>query len=419
MFEISMSEIVVVSSVSLLLSVCLFVLVGIWNVLELSKQVRYLLLCGFGLRVGTATVVDQLGTFADQVDYYAYERVLEWTATLLRDGVVTFPFAAAAANKGSLFYIPYTLIYTPVYAVFGHHTLFVRIVGAFIGVLFVLTVYRIGVELGGETAGLYAGVIATVFPYWLYLSAILYRDMLIMLVLGQLVYVLLRWEQSRPVPDAVAAVGLAGLSVILRPENVLPIGVAFCIRGYDSLRTAPLAARLTGVSGIGIVSFVILTRIGIDFGALKLHRVAIQREYLTRGGGVYLDGIVFDSIGSVLSFLPVGAVYFLLVPFPWQIHNELALLALVQNLLLWYPLIVLAVLGMPTLVDERPVCSVLVVGFIVAGVLGYGLLEGNMGPALRHRSQFQFLFVVLAGIMLARRIELAPLGLGTPDRTNE
>ena len=44
--------------------------------------------------------------------------------------------------------------------------------------------------------------------------------------------------------------------------------------------------------------------------------------------------------------------------------------------------------------------------FAGVGLVGYGLVEGNLGPALRHRSQFQFVFFVLAGIALSRRLRI-------------
>lgn len=53
--------------------------------------------------------------------------------------------------------------------------------------------------------------------------------MLIMLVLSQLLYVLVKWEQSPTVCGAVTALGVVSVAVMLRPENILPIGVAFML----------------------------------------------------------------------------------------------------------------------------------------------------------------------------------------------
>lgn len=107
----------------------------------------------------------------------------------------------------------------------------------------------------------------------------------------------------------------------------------------------------------------------------------------------------------MVACLPLGAVYFLLVPFPWQIHNTLALTALVQNLFAWYQAIVLAVLGISILAWNRPNATLILVGFALSGVVSYGLIEGNMGPAMRHRSQLQIVLVVAAVTAVAENVE--------------
>ena len=127
---------------------------------------------------------------------------------------------------------------------------------------------------------------------------------------------------------------------------------------------------------------------------------------LARSGGAYLTNISFNTWSSVFSFASIGSVYFLFVPFPWQLHNTLALVAFLQNLIIWYPIAFLAVLGFPYVYSRNRFIGITLVAFAISGIVPYGLIERNMGPALRHRSQFQIPFFVCAAVWIEERFRL-------------
>jgi uncharacterized membrane protein YcfT len=70
--------------------------------------------------------------------------------------------------------------------------------------------------------------------------------------------------------------------------------------------------------------------------------------------------------------------------------------------------VLLPVVGFGDIIHESAGAKAVVplMVFAFAGLFGYGLVEGNVGPAIRHRSQFQFVFFVLAGVALSRRISI-------------
>lgn len=396
-------------------SLCLLVLVVVSRCLGLSKWVSRLLIGAFVLRAGTAVVIDSLGTFAGQFDFFKFDAAMWKGAQLLRDGTITAPLEVAAMNGGNEMYIPYTALYSPIYAVFGHHTLLARIAFALIGTLFVLNVYRLTEFLSSKQAGLWAAGISAVFPYWLYLSAIFYRDMLIMLVLSQVLYALLRFEQSKSPWAALNIIGLTFISFMLRPQNILPIGAAAGVIGYAVVREVRPTVRVAVLGIIGIIIAKVLSTIQVHGNSISPEGISKERRFLTRGGGAYLEGTLFSNWFELFSFVPVGAMYFLFVPFPWQVHNTLAMFALLQNLLLWYPVAILSVVGFRSLVVKRPFAVLALVGFAGSAVAAYGVVEGNMGPAMRHRSQFQIVFVVFAGVALSNRVRFLP---SAPDTSS-
>ena len=142
---------------------------------------------------------------------------------------------------------------------------------------------------------------------------------------------------------------------------------------------------------------------------ISVEGLASRRMWLAREAtGSYLTEYAYDSIFEMLVFSPLGTLYFTFVPFPWQTPDLLSRIAIGQNLLLWYPIAILSVLGvrdvLHTSYGERRVLPL--IAFALAGLFAYGLVEGNIGPAMRHRTQFQFVIVVLAGIALSNQLHI-------------
>lgn len=386
-------------------SLCLLVLAIVIRRVELRKWGSRLLFGAFILRVGTAVIVDLLGTFAGQYDFFKFDAAMWQGAQLLRGGIITAPLEVAATNGGNEMYIPYTALYSPVYAVFGHHTLLARIAFALIGTLFVVNVYRITEFLSGKRAGLWASGISAVFPYWLYLSSIFYRDMLIMLVLSQVIYSLLCFQQSKSPFVALNVIWCVAVSYMLRPQNILPIGVAVGVIMYAVLYDSRPIIRAAALGTVGVIIARVLSTIQVRGNSISPEGISEERRFLARSGGAYLENILFHNWFELISFVPIGAMYLLFVPFPWQVHNTLALFAFLQNLLLWYPIAIVSVFGFRSLVMKRPFAVLALLGFAGSAVAAYGVVEGNMGPAIRHRSQFQIVFIIFAGVALSNRFQ--------------
>lgn len=383
-------------------SLCLLGVIAVSR--QLPTRLKQLLVGAYFIRVFAAVVVDQLGTFFGQADFGFYHRSLWEVAVLFREGVVTAPLEIQDIGGGlsNLFIIPYTAMFSPVYAIFGDTTLLARLVFALVGTLVVFNAYRLGKLLHGESTGLYTAGLTAIFPYWLYLSVIFYRDMLIILILSQFLYMLLDWLQSGKTRIGIGALGPAAFGFILRPENIFIIGITLALGSYGFVkRVTPVLSGVT-IAGIVIGAFGLLRRVGINGTSISLSGFMNERRALTDGTGAYLPDVAFQNIIEFIGFVPIGTIYFLLVPFPWQVHNILAMLALFQNVLIWYPMLALAVVGFRYSVAQRPGPSILLVVFTLSGMVAYGIVEGNMGPALRHRSQFQFPVVIFAAVALSK-----------------
>lgn len=120
-----------------------------------------------------------------------------------------------------------------------------------------------------------------------------------------------------------------------------------------------------------------------------------------------------------LRHLPRGLSVMLLEPFPLPFEGSVSLKLARLESLLWYPLLMLAVVGLWNVRSHlRQMIFSLLVGSGI--VVMYALSEGNLGTAHRHRGEFVWVVALLAAIgvsaLLGRRSETASHAVSTrPD----
>ena len=386
--------------------VLVFLLLGYLSVTGVRRSVWFLAGLAFVARVGFAAVNQLLGLIRP-ADESGYQATLEFVAQQWQSGVIEAPLTVGSGpGFDGLFVQVYSLFLGPIYTLFGTDMLHARFTMALFGTLVVINLYLIGSQLYSHRGGLYAAAITAVFPYWIYLSGILYRDMLIIFLFTLMFYGLIRIQRDHASIPVIALVTVSGLLALgLRLVNLIAIGAAAAAFVY--VRTdkgSKQRLQLVAVALSSLFLFVLLFGDGITVEGLAGKRLWLARENTAS----YLTGYAYGSFAEMLTFLPIGTLYFTFVPFPWQTPNTLSILALGQNLVVWYPLALLSVLGFRDAINMqfgwRRILPLL--AFAGVGLVGYGLVEGNLGPALRHRSQFQFVFFVLAGIALSRRLRI-------------
>src|SRR5439155_9765984 len=96
-----------------------------------------------------------------------------------------------------------------------------------------------------------------------------------------------------------------------------------------------------------------------------------------------------SSLRANLRYLPQGVVALLVKPLPWSTNGNRSLELAGAEHLLWYPLLVLALLGSLSIWVERDVLlfpAVSATGIVIV----YALSEGNLGTAFRHRGEVEW-----------------------------
>lgn len=104
---------------------------------------------------------------------------------------------------------------------------------------------------------------------------------------------------------------------------------------------------------------------------------------------------VTGQVGSNLLYLPVGLSAVVLQPFPWQESRGSAMSLAKLEMLVWYPLLALALVGLLSLRRCLPALLLPVVIGSGAAVM-WALVEGNFGTAYRHRGELVWVVALLA-----------------------
>jgi len=377
------------------------------NRFDVPRSVWKVAFFSFALRAGYVFVDSVVGIYSGGGDESGYDITIWFVAQQWRSGVLLAPFnyAMSPGNDGG-YMLLYSTLFSPAYTVFGHISELGRLQMALFGTFVVVNIYLITEYIYDHRAGLIAGLITAIFPYWIILSAILYRDMLVIFFFTLMAYYFVRWQHEEFQPIVfVLLVGSALLGLSLRMVNIAALGTILVITVFislDRVSTKGIGAATAGL-GAAITAYVVIGQ------ELLLSELANRRAWLAREApGAYLGDLIYQSYAELLAFLPIGAVYFFLTPFPWHLIDLMAMIAIAQNLFLWYPIVILSVIGFRDSlhVPDGPKMIIPLIGFSMAGIFAYGLVEGNIGPAMRHRSQFQFVFFVLAGIALSKRVRI-------------
>lgn len=196
------------------------------------------------------------------------------------------------------------------------------------------------------------------------------------------------------------------------------------VLGTDKLTPLNFVRQFAVILILGLA----LTYVGITRYATQLeHYTNLERIQISRldsarrgqsGFGVQSD--VSTSQGA-LSTIPVGLVYLLFAPFPWQLTSLRQSITLPEMLIWWasFPLLILG-LWFSIKYRLRQISPILI--FTVTLSVAYAIFQGNVGNAYRQRSQllvFYFIFVAVGYVFLSeKRAELKHRELAEPKPLN-
>jgi hypothetical protein len=274
-------------------------------------------------------------------------------------------------------------------------------------------VYWIGRELGApERAAKVAGWLVALSPAFVLFSGSLHKEGLILLSVSVVVYHALRlqsrWQARSFIAVVLSLLALLALrhyiAIVLSGAVVLGlVSGRRAVRSPEGMRvTMPVLMR----QGAIVVAFVgFMGAIGFQESADRPleespEGLLVQVDQYRRGLAMYAqsgylpEADVSTPQGAV-EFAPIGLLYFLAAPFPWQTG------AVRQNLVIpetafWVLLYPLVAVGMARSFRVNRPGSVMLMAATGGMCIVYALMSGNIGIAYRMRTQVWLLWAPLA-----------------------
>ena len=318
-------------------------------------------------------------------------------------------FVASGASAWGMLYIV-----AVVYRLIGTNMFAIQLLNTAIGSATAVVVYYSTQTLfSNSRVSKLAAILVAFFPSLILWSSQALKDAVIILVLALAILATLRLMEKITISYllvlAVCLLSLLTLRFYIFYMMAAAVAGSFVV-GLKTLNAQGFLQRFVAVGLIGVA----FTWFGVlRYAQVQFDRYAnletLQRSRLDQasaGSGFGKDVDVGTAEGA-LSILPVGLVYLLFAPFPWQ-FNTLRQSITLPEMIVWWCAFPMLVLGLWYSLKYRLRNVAPIVIFTTMLTVAYSLFQGNVGTAYRQRSQllvFYFIFVAVGTIIMKERAE--------------
>jgi len=240
------------------------------------------------------------------------------------------------------------------------------------------------------------------FPAFVIWSGQLLKDGLIVFLLVLAMTMVLELQRRLSVAAIITLVLSVAAVIPLRFYIFYMLAPAivgsFIIGASGSPRVIVRNTVILVVMGLGLTYLGAIRNAGDNFEQFgNLAQVQTSRADLATSAASGFGGDVdVSTTGGAISTIPVGLIYLMLAPFPWQIGSLRSAIT-APELLVWWMMVPLMVIGVVWSVRNNLRPSLPILLFSLMLTLAYSITQGNVGTAYRQRTQIQvFLFMFIA-----------------------
>ena len=188
------------------------------------------------------------------------------------------------------------------------------------------------------------------------------------------------------------------------------IAGAFII-GMRPVTAQSLARQFVVVIFLGLsLTYLGVTRYAVvqyeAYGSLEKVQTSRQDAATSAQSGFAKDVDVSTTSGALLT-IPIGIVYLLFAPFPWQLGSLRQSLTL-PEMVMWWGSFPLLILGLWFSIKHRLRQMSPILVFTSMLTIAYSVFQGNVGTAYRQRAQllvFYFIFVAVGAVLVLEKRE--------------
>jgi 4-amino-4-deoxy-L-arabinose transferase-like glycosyltransferase len=302
-----------------------------------------------------------------------------------------------------------------VYTVTGRNMLAIQFVNAVVGAATAPVIFLCAKQLFNNLrVARIAALFVAFFPSLVLWSSQGLKDGPIIFLLSVSMLATLKLGESFNVKYLViltaALFGLLSLRFYIFYIAVAAIVISFII-GMRAVSAQSLArqvivvvALVVGLTSLGVTRFAtVQLEQYADLGRIQRSRSDAARS-AESGFGEEVD---VSTAGGALSTIPIGVVYLMFSPFPWQLTSLRSAITMPEMLVWWasFPALVLGA-WFSIKYRFRQILPILV--FTTMLTLAYSVFQGNVGTAYRQRAQlmiFYFIFIAVGYVLFKERRE--------------
>ena len=367
------------------------------------------------VRIGVASIIylaglqEFFGGDANTYHLYGESLMQSWHGDDWHGGRYDQFIQSGAGAWGMLYVV------AAVYEVLGANMFAIQLVNASVGASTAIVVYKTTQILFNNTrVSRLSALLVAFFPSLILWSSQALKDALIIMALALCILATLKLMQKISVRYllvlGVCLSALLSLRFYIFYMMAAAVGGSFVV-GLKSANAQSFMQRFVAIAAIGLV----FTWFGVirfaatqfeKYGNLQMVQMSRMDQARNAESGFAKDVDVQTTEGA-LTVIPIGLVYLLFAPFPWQLASLRQSIAL-PEMIVWWAAFPLLVLGLWYAVKHRLREVSPIVLFTTMLTLAYSVFQGNVGTAYRQRSQllvFYFIFVAVGAVILKEKAE--------------
>lgn len=370
-------------------------------------------LIGLILRILAAVLIN---SFALQQFFGPDSTAYDWQGNILYNYWLgnlpeNSPAVIGATNRAQAGWGMYYIV-AIIYLLIGNNNLAVQFFCAVLGAATTLGIYFCAKNIFANTrVAKTAAVIVALSPSLILWSAQALKDGIVVFLLVVTINMVLRLQKQLSYPSfillMVSLFGIFSLRFYISYLLVLAIVGSFVIsKSTDSAAIIKRGVLLLFI-GLAVMGFMSTRNIEKELDQFSLEKLNETREDLARGNAGFGRDLDVSTAEGALSALPIGFVYLMFAPFPWQMGNFRQVITF-PEMVLWYSSIPFLISGLWYTLKHRLRPSIAVLLFTMMLTVSYSLYLGNVGTAYRQRAQvqiFHFMFIAVGFVLWQEKKE--------------
>lgn len=293
----------------------------------------------------------------------------------------------------------YSKLTTIIYFLLGYNPIYMQLINAFFSALSVYYLYLLSDFLFGRKAAIITAVIMSIWPTYIYFSAMHMREALAIFFLVAVTYYFVKWLGNFRFKNLFLVFLFIILSVLIRPQNALLISLI--ILPFVLYYAWIFSSKFLKVNILIIItlfigaSFITLKSLGY-ISYFDFNYISSEMSYRSDGGSGYLEWMTYGSIFDVLVYAPIRFIFFVYTPFPWHVTDIAQAAAFIESILLiTMTLYILRYFKRLWKNYDKKRMLFFVVVLCLVGLVANGVVDSNVGTAIRHKLQYLFIFFIL------------------------